>query len=159
MENKDYQAILQLPIGKVGIRATQQHLLSIDYVDNKTALLKPKTTMAKETVEQLLCYFADPTYAFNVPMALQVKPFQQQVLSALQQIPIGKTQTYSDLAKLLKTNPRPIGNACRTNPIPIIIPCHRVIAENGLGGYSGETTGRLLDIKRWLLQHESSIQK
>ncbi len=157
MENKDYQAVLQLPVGKVGIRATQEHLLSIEYVDDSTSLLKPKTTMAKEAVEQLLCYFADPTYAFNIPMSLNVKPFQQNVLSALQQIPVGKTQTYNDIAKLLNTGPRPIGNACRTNPIPIIIPCHRVVAENNLGGYSGSKKGRLLEIKRWLLTHESTL--
>jgi len=150
-----YQAILQLPIGKVGIRTDQKNLLGIDYLNDNHPLLTPKTVAAKETVEQLLCYFADPTYLFNLPFALDITPFQQSVLSALQKIPVGKTQTYSDIAKLLNTSPRPIGNACRINPIPIIIPCHRVVAEKDLGGYSGETSGKLLAIKQWLLQHET----
>jgi methylated-DNA-[protein]-cysteine S-methyltransferase len=152
-----YQAILQLPIGKVGIHTDQKNLLGIDYLKDDHPLLTPKTVVAKETVEQLLCYFADPTYLFNLPFTLDITPFQQSVLSALQKIPVGKTQTYSDIAKLLNTSPRPIGNACRINPIPIIIPCHRVVAEKDLGGYSGETSGKLLAIKRWLLQHETAI--
>ena len=61
------------------------------------------------------------------------------------------------LAKWLKSGPRAVGNACRANPIPIIIPCHRVVAQNHIGGYSGETQGRKLDIKKWLLQHEAVI--
>lgn len=157
MEDNQYQAILQLPIGKVGIRATHDYLISIEYVDDNESLLKPKTTMAKEAVEQLLCYFADPTYPFSIPMTLNVKPFQQTVLSQLQQIPVGKTQTYADIAKLLNTSPRPVGNACRHNPIPIIIPCHRVVAEKDLGGYSGQKKGRLIEIKQWLLKHESAL--
>lgn len=157
MGNFLYQATLQLPIGKVGIRTTQEHLLAIEYIDDNEPLIKPKTVIAKDTLEQLLCYFADPTYTFNIPIALNISPFQQNVLSALQKIPLGKTQTYMDIAKLLNTSPRPIGNACRTNPVPIIIPCHRVVAEKNLGGYNGSKKGRFIEAKRWLLKHESAL--
>ena len=58
------------------------------------------------------------------------------------------------LAKELKTGARAIGNACRKNPIPIVIPCHRVVAQHHIGGYAGQTEGEIVDIKKWLLNHE-----
>lgn len=64
---------------------------------------------------------------------------------------------YGELAEKLASGPRAIAAACRTNPIPILIPCHRVVAKAGLGGYMGETEGEALSIKQWLLQHEGAI--
>ena len=60
-----------------------------------------------------------------------------------------------ELAELLKTHPRAIGQACRRNPVPIIIPCHRILAKNGIGGFAGETLGQWIEIKSWLLAHEN----
>lgn len=154
MSNIVYQATVSTPVGKIGVRASDRFLLGIDYLYNSKLIIKPKTIMAKETVEQLLCYFADPKFPFDLPLTLDVPPFQQSVLNALKKIPVGITQNYTELAKRLNAKARPIGNACRKNPIPIIIPCHRLIAVNNLGGYSGTTKGSLLKIKRWLLQHE-----
>ena len=150
-----YQATVSTLVGKIGVRTSDQFLLSIDYLHDSELIIKPKTIVAKETVEQLLCYFADPKFPFDLPLTLDVTPFQQSVLNALRKIPVGTTQSYAELAKRLNTKARPIGNACRKNPIPIIIPCHRVVAANDLRGcYSGATKGSLLEIKRWLLQHE-----
>lgn len=83
--------------------------------------------------------------------------FQKRVWRALLQIPCGTTLTYSDLAKKLKSHPRAIGQACRTNPLPLIIPCHRVVAKNSLGGYSGATSGKKLAFKRQLLEREKTL--
>ena len=63
--------------------------------------------------------------------------------------------TYGDLAKSVNTAPRAAASACRRNKIPILIPCHRIVAKNGIGGYFGQTTGEMLDVKQWLLAHES----
>lgn len=153
----EYEATVSTPIGKIGIRTSQDHLIGIDFVPEDQAILKPKTVIAKNTVEQLLCYFADPNYKFDIPFELTVTDFQRNVLSALQEIPVGNTQSYKDIANLLNTSPRPIGAACRENPIPIIIPCHRVVSEKDLGGYSGKKKGPLLEIKRWLLEHETAL--
>ncbi|MBW5802613.1 methylated-DNA--[protein]-cysteine S-methyltransferase [Coxiella endosymbiont of Ornithodoros amblus] len=150
-----YQATVSTPIGKIGVRTSDDHLLGIDYLYDDSLLTKPKTILAKEIVEQLLCYFADPEFPFEIPIRLDLTPFQKTVLNALRTIPVGTTRTYAQLAEQLDTQARPTGNACRKNPIPIIIPCHRVIATTHLGGYSGATKGKLLEIKRWLLQHES----
>ena len=81
-------------------------------------------------------------------------PYQKKVWLALQQIPPGETKTYGDLANEINSNPRAIGNACRENPLPIIIPCHRIVAKNGIGGYAGKVDGNNIDIKQWLLKHE-----
>lgn len=149
-----YQATISSPIGKIGIRSTSEHLLGIDYLSSNEPLIKPKTIVAKETVEQILCYFADPEFSFDIPFNLNVTPFQKTVLQALLKIPVGETRSYLRLANLLETKPRLVGNACRKNPIPIIIPCHRIVATTGIGGYSGALKGPLIEIKRWLLQHE-----
>lgn len=82
--------------------------------------------------------------------------FQMKVWMLLVQIPAGEVTSYGDIAKALGTAPRAVGGACRANPLPIIVPCHRVIAADGsLGGYSG---GKGLETKRKLLKHEGALK-
>lgn len=157
MDKKEYQATVSTPIGKIGICTSENRLIKIKFVSEQHPVLKPKTVIAKNAVEQILCYFADPTYQFDIPFDLNVTKFQLSVLNTLQQIQVGSTRSYNDIAKSLKTSPRPVGNACRDNPIPIIIPCHRVVSKKNLGGYSGKKKGPMLNIKRWLLEHETSL--
>jgi len=83
--------------------------------------------------------------------------FQRRVWERLQQIPPSEVMTYGQLAQELASSPRAVAGACRANPVPILIPCHRVVAASGLGGYMGQTAGRELAIKRWLLQHEGYV--
>ena len=80
-----------------------------------------------------------------------------RVWQALQKIPYGEVKTYGQLAKELKSSARAVGNACRANPIPIVIPCHRIVAVSGIGGYAGKTDGPVLERKRWLLAHEGIV--
>jgi methylated-DNA-[protein]-cysteine S-methyltransferase len=150
-----YQATITTPVGKLGISTSDTHLLGVHFLHDDPLTLKPKTLIAKETVEQLLCYFADPHFIFELPFMLSnLTHFEQRLLETLQKIPTGTTQPYAKIAESLSTHARPIGNACRKNPIPIIIPCHRVVSSQDLGGYHGQTKGPLLEIKRWLLRHE-----
>ena len=150
-----YQATVSTPIGKIGVRTSDKCLLGIDYLGKDDLIVRPKIMIAKETIEQVLCYFSDPEFSFEIPFSLNVTPFQKIVLQVLQEIPVGGTRTYTELAQQLGTKPRPVGNACRRNPIPIVIPCHRIVASSSMGGYSGVIKGPFLEIKRWLLQHES----
>jgi len=83
--------------------------------------------------------------------------FQRRVWERLQQIPSGEVMTYGQLARELGSSARAVAGACRANPIPILIPCHRIVSASGLGGYLGQTKGRELAIKRWLLQHEGYV--
>ncbi|MFW0079196.1 MAG: methylated-DNA--[protein]-cysteine S-methyltransferase [Coxiella endosymbiont of Haemaphysalis qinghaiensis] len=149
-----YQATVSTPIGKIGVRTSDKCLLGIDYLGEDDLVVKPKTMIAKETIEQVLCYFADPEFSFEIPFNLNVTPFQEKVLQALRAIPVGRTQTYKELAQKLGTKPRPVGNACRRNPIPIVIPCHRIVSSTSMSGYNGVIKGPFLEIKRWLLHHE-----
>jgi methylated-DNA-[protein]-cysteine S-methyltransferase len=81
--------------------------------------------------------------------------FQQRVWQAIASIPLGQTRSYGQLAEQLNSGPRAVANACGANRIPLIIPCHRVLAKNGLGGFmQGKKNG--LNIKRWLLAHEGA---
>ena len=92
----------------------------------------------------------------NALQSIKVNPkgtaFQQQMWSELRHISYGETQTYGDLAKRLKTAAQAVGQACRSNPIVVIIPCHRVVSKTGIGGYMG--AARAISIKKNLLSHE-----
>ncbi len=105
-------------------------------------------------LQQLTDYFSSAVSLKTIPVALEGTVFQKSVWKELRNIPLGETRTYGEIAKILNSSPRAVGNACRKNPIPIIVPCHRVISANGIGGYAGEIEGRQINIKRWLLNHE-----
>jgi len=105
---------------------------------------------------QLREYFAGTRRDFDLPLAPAGTDFQRRVWTSLSAIPFGETRTYGDVAAAVGCKAaRAIGQANRRNPIPIVIPCHRVLASAGIGGYSGEDgDGKELDTKRWLLRHE-----
>ena len=107
--------------------------------------------------EQLMAYFEDGSYAFELPLDLQGTAFQIRVWEALREISPGCTVTYGALAGQLGTGARAIGGACRANPCPIVVPCHRVVAGRVLGGFAGDSSGRKLAVKRWLLRHEGAL--
>lgn len=115
------------------------------------------TGVLKQLGEQLSRYFAEEPHAsFDVTMENRGTAYQRRVWRALQQIPAGQTRTYGQVAAQLKSSPRAVGNACRQNPVPLLVPCHRVVAATGLGGFGGETQGKQLAMKRWLLEHEGA---
>ncbi len=80
--------------------------------------------------------------------------FQKKVWAALLQIPYAQTISYGQLAKVTGSAPRAVGQACKRNPLPVIVPCHRVVASHSIGGYQGASSGAKLDRKQWLLNHE-----
>jgi methylated-DNA-[protein]-cysteine S-methyltransferase len=150
----NYQAIIAAPFARIGLRMVGEAVSALDYLPADTPEQPPTDAATIRVVEQLQTYFRDPHTSFTVPLARQGTAFQQRVWEALRAIPAGTVLTYGELARQLGTAARAVGGACRTNPIPILIPCHRVVARQGLGGYAGEVTGDPLGIKRWLLQHE-----
>lgn len=107
----------------------------------------------KQMTQEILAYLQQPHQAFSLPAQLAGSAFQQKVWLAILAIPLGQTRTYSELAAQLQSRPRAVANACGANRLPLLIPCHRVVAKNGLGGFMrGDKNG--LSIKRWLLAHE-----
>lgn len=145
---------LDTPLGQVSVRINHGRLCAINIGDDHLTEQDENDALLRQLRLELTAYFSDNRFCFSLPLDLQGTKFQQRVWHALTRIPVGKTVTYGQLAKQLKSSPRAVGNACRANPVPIIIPCHRVIAKQGIGGYDGQTRGTRLDIKRWLLKHE-----
>jgi methylated-DNA-[protein]-cysteine S-methyltransferase len=113
---------------------------------------EPPAPVLERARDQLDAYFEGKLKAFDLPLSPMGTPFQRKVWEALARIPFGATRSYGELAAELGTAPRSLGTACGRNPLPILIPCHRVLATNGgLGGYSGMDG---VDTKRTLLRLE-----
>ena len=153
----DYQAVLVTPFGKLGVVVSEGYLLRIDLLAVSHPKLSPTTAGAAQVVVELQNYLQNPTAPLDVRLKIDGSDFQQKVWRLLQQIPVGKTQTYGELAAVLNSSARAVGNACRSNPCPLVIPCHRVVGKTGLGGFSGKTSGPMLELKRWLLKHEGVL--
>jgi methylated-DNA-[protein]-cysteine S-methyltransferase len=109
------------------------------------------TPLLRKAAAQLVAYFDDPAQGFDLPLKVEASEFQQRVCEAMLAIPLGETRTYGDLSKDLGVPAQAIGQGCGGNPIPVIIPCHRVLGANGLGGFSGLGG---VETKVWLLKHE-----
>ena len=152
---KNYHMVIQAPTFSLGVVLHGNHVSRIAFLSES---IQPSKREASETVQlvqsELNRYFENPNFDFTIELSLAGTPFQRQVWDALQNIPLGETQTYGQLARQLNTSPRAVGNACRRNPVPIVVPCHRVVAQHGQGGFAGETQGAMMAIKNWLLQHE-----
>ena len=152
-----FQTIVATPLGKIGIRMAGEAVDALDYVPADTVERLPHDAASNAAVAQLMAYFRNPHTPLTVALAPVGTVFQQRVWAALRAIPLGTVLNYGELATQLGTAARAVGGACRRNPISILIPCHRVVARHGLGGYAGEIDGDLLAIKRWLLRHEGVV--
>ena len=149
-----YQARFSAPFAVLGIMTDGTALTALDFLPLGTPVLEPQDAVSRQVCTQLQAYLDDPLFSFDLPLALHGTVFQSRVWQALRQIASGSTQSYGDLARQLHSAPRAVGQACGANPIPVIIPCHLVLARDGLGGFMNSTGGDPLAIKRWLLQHE-----
>ncbi|MBU2478826.1 MAG: methylated-DNA--[protein]-cysteine S-methyltransferase [Gammaproteobacteria bacterium] len=155
MNNLEYQAIMTSPIGRIGVCLDEtDHLVALDFLGARGRSRPARTLAARRIVNVLLAYFSNPQTPLHLPLIPKGTAHQQKVWCVLQSIPVGTVCSYGDLAKQIASSPRAVGQACRNNPIPILIPCHRVVARTGAGGYSGATSGPEMVIKRWLLEHE-----
>lgn len=156
-----YDAVISTPLpgpdNHLAIATRNGMLIKVLFVSRSTKLKSPETDFAKSVVEQLEAYFKQPDFKFSLPLAPEGTDYQKRIWGRLRKCPMGKVWTYGELAQKVHSGPRAVGNACRRNPIPIIVPCHRVVSANGMGGYAGHTSGNYLSIKQWLLSHESVI--
>ncbi|MGC1953804.1 MAG: methylated-DNA--[protein]-cysteine S-methyltransferase [Gammaproteobacteria bacterium] len=150
----EHVAVMESPVGMLGISMAPNGLAAIDILPAGAAERRPITASVSHVVAALRRYFRDPQAPFDVPLRPSGTVFQRRVWALLQLIPVGQTVSYAALARRLPTSARAAGQACRANPIPIIVPCHRVVAVRGLGGFMGGSPA-YLEVKRWLLQHEA----
>ena len=153
IRKKQYQEIIQTPFGNLGIIVEDDFLAGIDYLGQRTPAVQG-SAMARKIATEIDRYLRDPEYRFSIPDRLSGTAFQNKVWRALLKIPPGELLSYGELAAKLKTGARAVGNACRKNPIPVIVPCHRVTARQGIGGYMGKTQGSGMRMKQWLIAHE-----
>jgi methylated-DNA-[protein]-cysteine S-methyltransferase len=149
-----YDAVIASPIGRLGIRAADGRLVDIDFLDARAASQPPRDPFVRRVCRELNAYFKDPRHAPRVPLRLHGTPHQRRVWRALVAIPPGQVRSYGEIARRVGSSARAVGGACRLNPIPIVVPCHRVVSASGIGGFLGRRSGSALDIKRRLLAHE-----
>lgn len=151
-----FEACLATPFAVLGIRTPGKLLTGIEYLPRGAATLAPVTELAAEVCRQLERYLDDPLFHFDLPFEFAGTPFQQRVWRTICAIPSGKTLTYLEVARWLGSAPRPVGGACGANRIPLVIPCHRVVASHGIGGFMNARGGAPIEIKKWLLRHEGA---
>lgn len=155
-----FQACVRTPFATLGIAATDTHVTGVRFLAPSTPALAPKrNTVAYLACIQLQAYLDDPRHAFDLPLMLAGTRHRLAVWEAMQRIAPGEVRTYGDLARELGSSARAVGGACGANPLPVIVPCHRVVASGGsLGGFMGaRAEGFELGIKRWLLEHEGAL--
>jgi len=151
-----YHAKFPAPFAVLGVRIAGEKLTGIDYLPKGAATLDPLDRLAERVCRQIGRYLDDPAFRFDLPFDYRGSEFQCRVWRAIRAIPSGRTRTYLDVARQLRTAPRPVGGACGANRIPLVIPCHRVLGSGGIGGFMHARRGPGIEIKRWLLRHEGA---
>ena len=151
-----YDVVIAYPKMKVGVVTRDGRVSGIRYLPPATQTKAPANALAERAARQLERYLEDPDTKFDLPLAIEGTEFQRRVWEIMCAIPRGKTLTYGEVARQLAGEARAVGQACGDNRLPIVIPCHRVVAADGIGGFSHSTGGYLIEAKRWLLMHESS---
>ncbi len=153
MKNQ-FDALINAPFGAVAISA-HGHQLAIDFLLKSPSAENYQSAqpLVQQAYAQIIQYLQQPTIAFNLPVTMQGTAFQRRVWQAIAAIPVGQTRTYGQIARQIGSGPRAVANACGANNTPLFIPCHRVVAQNGIGGFMQSKQNGLL-IKQWLLAHE-----
>ncbi len=129
-------------------------LVAAEWGDRRGVEQTPLLARARAQIDE---YYAGTRTGFDLPLQVKGSRFQQDVCAVMAEIPFGETVTYGEIAKDLNVPPQAVGQACGGNPIPLIIPCHRVLGANGLDGFSGGGGGANgIEIKVALLRHEGA---
>ena len=150
-----FDVIVEFPKMKVGVATRGERIAEIRYLPPSTGLIQAKNKLAEKAARQLERYREDPDTAFDLPVLVEGTPLQRAVWDAMCAIPRGRTRTYGEIAQELGADARDVGQACGDNRLPLVIPCHRVVAADGIGGFAHSPDGYLIEVKRWLLLHEA----
>lgn len=159
------EAVISSPVGKLGVQADDSGICGIDFLGKESPAPldeEPRHQQLRALRDQLREYFAGERTEFDLPLTFRRgSPFQRRVWDALVEVPYGYTWTYKELADRVggSANPRSVGSANGQNPLPIVVPCHRVVGADGtLVGYGGGSLAGGLDIKRKLLELEARVR-
>lgn len=150
----NYDALINAPFGAVAISA-HGNQLAIELLTESPSLENYQSAhpLVAEAYSQIAQYLQHPSTLFNLPIEPHGTAYQQRVWQAIAAIPLGQTRTYGQLAHQIGSGPRAVANACGANHLTLLIPCHRVVAQNGIGGFMQSTPNGLV-VKKWLLKNE-----
>ena len=156
----EWQLKQRLQIGKhcwiIAVHCDEYHIIRVEHIKHPITELKPKNMLAEEAARQIKAYCRKPRgFVFELPLVSAKTEHQRKTRVAIQNIPGGQTRTYGEIAREINSSPRAVGGACRANMMSLIVPCHRVVAADGLGGFMG-WKGDESDIKSSLLEYESA---
>ena len=150
-----FNAVIDAPFGKVGICTSADAVHEIVYLPATVEAVAPDCALAQRAAGQIERYFDCANAGFDLPLAALGTPFQQRVWAGICAIGPGSVLTYGELARRIGGVARAVGQACGSNPFPVVIPCHRVVSASGIGGFAHHGgDGFFRDVKRWLLAHE-----
>lgn len=154
-----FAAIVEAPFGAVGVRTEGGAVRELTYLPAGFDEKAPTDAIAELAARQVQRYLDEPDFRFDLPLAEVGTEFQHKVWNVISSIPRGQVLTYAQVAKQIRSAPRAVGQACGNNWFPIVIPCHRVTATGGLGGFAhhDDANGFHLNVKRWLLRHEGVL--
>jgi methylated-DNA-[protein]-cysteine S-methyltransferase len=150
-----FDVVVEFPKMKVGVATRAERVVEMRFLPPSTPESAPTNVLAEGAARQLERYRENPDWKFDLPLLIEGSELQRSVWDAMCAIPRGRTRTYGELAREIGADARAIGQACGDNRLPIIIPCHRIVAADGLGGFGHASGGYLLEVKRWLLAHEA----
>ncbi|MFT3734167.1 MAG: methylated-DNA--[protein]-cysteine S-methyltransferase [Rhodocyclaceae bacterium] len=154
---ESYDAIYALPTCRFGACSDGEHIKLLVFLPPDTALQAPTTPLLKSFGSALQAWLASPDAPLPFTHRAKGTAFQQRVWQAISAIPRGQTRRYGDLVATAGGTARAIGQACGANPLPILVPCHRVVSTAGIGGFANASDGWLIETKKWLLAHEGAL--
>jgi methylated-DNA-[protein]-cysteine S-methyltransferase len=151
-----YQAVIAAPFAHLGVVFDHAGVQRIDFLPVSTPLLTNMHPHIHALTQALDRYWQDAAYQplADVPVSYQATPHQTKVWQILAAIPVGSTRYYGEIAAQIASSPRAVGQACGANPLPILIPCHRVVGKTSAGGFMHSRDESVLAYKQWLLNHE-----
>lgn len=154
-----FDACVRTPFATLGISTDGAHVTGIRFLAPSHAAHAPRRdSIAHLACVQIQAYLDNPGFAFDLPLRLSGTRHRLEVWEAMQRIPAGEVRTYGEIAREVRSSARAVGGACGANPIPLVVPCHRIVAAGGLGGFMGaRDDGFELSVKRWLLGHEGAL--
>jgi methylated-DNA-[protein]-cysteine S-methyltransferase len=155
-----YAAILNAPFAHLGVQFDAVGIQRIDFLPTSATLITHEHPHIQQLARALNAYWQDAHYQpFNdVPVSYLGTPHQTLVWQKMRDIPVGQTRYYGEVAQQIGSSPRAVGQACGVNPLPILIPCHRIIGKSNMGGFMHSTGDAALGYKQWLLAHERVIE-
>jgi methylated-DNA-[protein]-cysteine S-methyltransferase len=151
-----WDAVIRAPGFSLGVRVEGTAVCAIEFLPKDAQPASARPGVAERACAQIEAYLRDPDASFDLPLKSAGTRFQRKVWKAIREIPRGRTATYGELARKLGSAPLAVGQACGANPFPLVVPCHRVVGSDGIGGFAHARDGSALAIKRWLLQHEGA---